>query len=278
MTAAAAIVEDVPECVSLPDSCRYFEGVPSSSLRVKRGRSLFHAGDEFSSIYAIRFGSFKTSAGDYDGRQQVTAFPLPGDVLGLDGIGSGKHSVTAVALEDSEVILLSFASVERAAHLDRDLQHALHVLMSRQIVHDQDVMMVLGSLHASERIAAFLLGLSRSYQRLGYSATEFYLRMGRADIGSYLGMKIETVSRMLNTFANQGLIELHDKHIRILDAGSLERTWKGHGLRVGREERQQRLGEQAQMVLADARNTRLRSSAARALSQSMRSQREEAVL
>lgn len=213
----------------------YFDGIPSSFVRVKRGRSVFHAGDEFFSIFPVRFGSFKTLAGDCDGRQQVTAFPLPGDVLGLDGIGSGRHSVSAVALEDSEVILLSFKSVEHAARDDRNLQRALHAMMASQIVHDHSVMMVLGSLHAGERVAAFLLAMSRSYQRLGYSAAEFYLRMGRADIGSYLGITIETVSRMLNTFAEQGLIELHDKHIRLLDVEELERTWKGSGVRSGRQ-------------------------------------------
>lgn len=276
MIAAAAIAENVPDRVALPNGCRFFEGVPSSSLRVKRGRSVFHAGDQFSAIYCVRVGSFKTLAGDYEGRQQVTGFPLPGDVLGLDGIGTGRHSVTAVALEDSQVILFSFTSVERAAREDRGLQHALYALMSSEIVHDHDAMMVLGSLHASERIAGFLLALSRSYQRLGYSAGEFHLRMGRADIGSYLGMKIETVSRMLNTFAHLGLIALHDKHIRLLDVDALERTWKGNGVRSGREDRQQRLWEQAGMLLADARNTSLRSAAARALSQAIRNQRERA--
>ncbi len=258
MIAAAAAAENVPHRVSLPESCRCFEGIPSTSLRVKRGRSLFHAGDEFSSIYPVIFGSFKTLAGDYHGRQQVTRFPLPGDVIGLDGIGSGRHTGTAVALEDSEVIVLAFANVERAARDDSRLQHALHAFMAGQIIHDHQVMMVLGTLHAAERVAAFLLSLSRSYQRLGYSPAEFYLRMGRADIGSYLGMKIETVSRMLNTFSSHGLIELHDKHIRLLDVGGLERTSRGHGLRIGREERERRLGEQARTVPAPSQSLRSR--------------------
>ncbi len=220
---------------ALADLPYYFEGIPGSFVRVKRGRSVFHAGDEFFSIYPVRYGSFKTVTGDYDGRQQVTAFPLPGDVLGLDGIDLGRHSVTAVALEDSEVILLSFKSVEHAAVDDRNLQRALHAMMANEIVHDHSMMMVMGSLHAGERVAAFLLNMSHRYQRLGYSAAEFYLRMGRADIGSYLGMTIETVSRMLNTFADHGLIELHDRHIRLLDVEGLERTWKGNGVRSGRQ-------------------------------------------
>ncbi len=273
---AAAVAENVPYRVSLPETCRYFEGIPSGSLRVKRGHSLFHAGDQFSSIYPIAFGSFKAMAVDREGRQQVTEFPLCGDVLGLDGIGSGRYTVTAVALEDSELVVLPFISVERAARDDRDLQRALCELLSSQIVYDHGVMMVLGSLRASERLAGFLLTLSRRFERRGYSAGEVYLRMGRADIGSYLGMKIETVSRMLTTFAERGLIELHDKHMRLLDVEGLEGAWKGTGLRIGREDRRQQLGEQAGMLLADARNICLRSSVARALSQSLRKRGETA--
>ena len=238
---------------ALADLPYYFEGIPSSSVRVKRGRSVFHAGDEFFSIYPVRFGSFKTLAGDYDGRQQVTAFPLPGDVLGLDGIGSGRHSVSAIALEDSEVMLLSFKSVEHAALDDRNLQRALHAMMASQIAHDHRVMMLLGALHAGERVAAFLLTMSHRYQRLGYSAAEFYLRMGRADIGSYLGITIETVSRMLHTFAEQGLIELHDRHIRLLDVVGLERTWKGNGVPSGSRQGTSKLGgekRQAELMRA----------------------------
>ena len=253
--------------VSPAESFRPFEAVPSSPLRVKRGRCLFHAGDKFSAIYSVRFGSFKTFTGDHEGRQQVTGFALAGDFLGFDGIGGDGYNLTAVALEDSEVLVLPFASLERAARDHVDLQHYLHVLMSREIVHDQGVMMLLGSLRAGARLAAFLLTLSRRFQRLGYSAADFNLRMTRADIASYLGLKIETVSRTLSLFAADGLIEVHDKHIRLVDLEGLDRTWKGD------TEGTDTVIERAAMVRADARNTRQSTATAVALSRSMRDQR-----
>ena len=219
--------QNAPQRLSPPDSFREFEGLPSSALRVKRGCSLFHAGDEFCAIYSVRFGSFKTFAGDHEGRQQVTGFALPGDFLGFDGIGGDCYNLTAVALEDSEVLLLPFASLERAARDNVNLQRYLHVLMAREIVHDHGVMMLLGSLRAGARLAAFLLTLSQRFQRLGYAAADFNLRMTRADIASYLGLKIETVSRTLTLFAADGLIEVHDKHIRLVDLAGLDRMWKG---------------------------------------------------
>lgn len=224
---AVAATPNIPQRASLPDSFRHFESVISSSLRVKRGHNLFHAGDQFSSIYVVGVGSFKTFAGDYAGRQQVTGFALPGDVLGLDGIGSRRQSVSAVALEDSEVVVMPFDSVERAARDDCNLQRELYALMSRQIVREYGVMTMLGSLCASERIAAFLLTLSRRYQRLGYSPVDFHLRMTRADIGCYLGLKIETVSRIFTILGDRGVIEVNAKHIRLLDVTRLNEIMQG---------------------------------------------------
>ena len=224
MLRSVAAKKTVPQGLSPQDTFSQIEGVPSSSRRVKGGTFLFHVGDEFSSIYFVRFGSFKTFASDSEGRHQVTGFSLPGDVLGLDGIASGRRTVTAVALEDSGVMVLPFVALERAALHDRTLQHKLHALMSGQIVHDYGVMMMLSSSCANERVAAFLLNLSRRYQRLGYSPGEFHLRMTRADIGSYLGLKLETVSRTMAMLADLGLIEVHQKHIRLVDLAGLERT------------------------------------------------------
>ena len=191
--------------------------------RVKRGESLFGAGDEFCSIYAIRSGFFKTSVVDSEGREQVTGFFMDGELLGMDGIGSGRHHGTAVALEDSEVCIMPYSLVERMAQDYPQLQRHLHSVLSREIVRDHGVMMLLGSMRAEERLAAFLSNLSKRFVRRGYSQHDFHLRMTREEIGSYLGLKLETVSRIFSQFQKDGLIAVEQKHVRILDIVGLER-------------------------------------------------------
>ena len=195
--------------------------------RVKRGESIFGTGDEFSAIYAIRSGTFKTSVVDGEGREQVTGFFMGGELLGMEGIGAGKHSSTAVALEDSEVCVMPYSLVESMAHDYPQLQRHLHAVLSREIVRDHGVMMLLGSMRAEERLAAFLSNLSKRFLRRGYSQSDFHLRMTRAEIGSYLGLKLETVSRLFSQFQKDGLIEVEQKHVRIVDIAGLEKIVTG---------------------------------------------------
>jgi len=190
--------------------------------RVKRGESLFGTGDEFTSIYAIRSGFFKTSVVDGEGREQVTGFFMGGELLGMEGIGSGQHSSTAIALEDSEICVMPYSLVESMAHDYPQLQRRLHSVLSREIVRDHGVMMLLGSMRAEERLAAFLSNLSKRFVRRGYSPSDFHLRMTREEIGSYLGLKLETVSRLFSQFQKDGLIEVEQKHVRIVDIAGLE--------------------------------------------------------
>jgi CRP/FNR family transcriptional regulator len=195
--------------------------------RLRRGEALFRAGDEFNAIYAIRSGFFKTTTISDDGREQVTGFSLPGDLLGMDGIGSGAYDGNAVALEDSEVCVLPFALAEALGREIPALQRHLHCVLSREIVRDRGVMMLLGSMRAEERLAAFLLNLSRRFRRRGYSPTDFHLRMTREEIGGYVGLKLETVSRLFSRFHEDGLIEIQQKHVRILDVPGLEAVLGG---------------------------------------------------
>jgi len=190
--------------------------------RVKRGERLFSAGDEFTAIYAIRSGFFKTSVVDGEGREQVTGFFMAGELLGMEGIGSGQHAGTAVALEDSEVCVMPYSLVETMAHDYPVLQRHLHAVLSREIVRDHGVMMLLGSMRAEERLAAFLTNLSKRFVRRGYSPSDFHLRMTREEIGSYLGLKLETVSRLFSQFQKDGLIAVEQKHVRILNIAGLE--------------------------------------------------------
>lgn len=191
--------------------------------RVKRAETLYQAGDRFDSLYAVRSGFFKSNVIADDGRYQVTGFHMPGEILGFDGIGADRHAVNATALEDSEVCVIPFVRLEDLSHQVRGLQSQFHKLMSREIVRDQGVMMLLGTMHAEERVAAFLLNLSQRFAARGYSPAEFNLRMTREEIGSYLGLKLETVSRIFSKFQADGLIAVQQKHIRIEDPAGLRR-------------------------------------------------------
>jgi CRP/FNR family transcriptional regulator len=184
--------------------------------RVKRGECLFRAGGGFDSLYAVRSGFFKSSTVLEDGRDQVTGFHMAGEILGMDGIGTGAHSADAIALEDSEVCIIPYAHLEEPG-----LQRQLQKVMSRELVRDQGVMMLLGTMRAEERLAAFLLNLSQRLVARGFSSHEFHLRMTRDEIGSYLGLSLETVSRLFSRFQDDGLITVQQKHICILDVAGL---------------------------------------------------------
>ena len=189
--------------------------------KLKRGERLYRAGAPLASLYAVRSGMMKSCVLHEDGREQVAGFHMMGDLLGLDAIGGGRHTCDTVALEDCEVCEIPFSSLEALSRELPPLQHQLHRIMSREIVRDYGVMLLLGSMKAEERLAAFLLNLSQRFAARGYSASEFHLRMTREEIGSFLGLKLETISRVLSRFQHDGLIQVHHKHLRILDAGRL---------------------------------------------------------
>jgi CRP/FNR family transcriptional regulator len=212
----------LPDALSDAEMLR-MENLVYARRKVKRGETLFRAGDAFHSVYAIRVGFFKTGLLHDDGREQVTGFQMPGELLGLDGIGTGMYASNAVALEDCEVCVLPFALIEEIGREIPALQRHLHCVLSREIVRDHGVMMLLGSMRAEERLAAFLLNLSKRSTRRGWSASDFNLRMTREEIGSYLGLKLETVSRLFSKFQDDGLMEVNQKHVRIADIPGLER-------------------------------------------------------
>ncbi|MFZ2266799.1 MAG: fumarate/nitrate reduction transcriptional regulator Fnr [Azonexus sp.] len=194
----------------------------STRRRIKRGEHLYRAGAPFDSIYAIRSGFFKTDVLLEDGRDQVTGFQMAGELLGLDGISTESHTCNAIALEDSEICSIPFSRLESLSREIHNLQHHFHKVMSREIVRDHGVMMLLGTMRAEERLAAFLLNLSQRFTARGFSHAEFYLRMTREEIGSYLGLKLETVSRAFSRFQEEGYIAVQQKHIRILDVNGLK--------------------------------------------------------
>jgi CRP/FNR family transcriptional regulator, anaerobic regulatory protein len=191
---------------------------------VAAGQVLYREGDKFQFIYAVRSGTFKSSLTLSDGREQVSGFHMAGELMGLDGVAQGKHASSATALEDTEICAIPYAHLNELATQNSNMQHVVSRMMSREIVREHSLMMLLGSMNAEERLAAFLLNLSQRLKTRGYSASEFHLRMSRAEIGSYLGMKLETVSRTFSAFQQQGLLEVDKRHIRILDLEGLGRS------------------------------------------------------
>ncbi|CAG9165978.1 Transcriptional activator protein Anr [Cupriavidus laharis] len=189
---------------------------------VKQGQALYRAGDPFQSIYAVRSGSFKTVLSHQSGREYVSGFFLSGETIGLDGISTEAHACDAIALEDSAVCVIPFHLLEALCREVRSLQQQVHKMMSAEIVRETGQMMLLSNLTAEQRVAAFLLNISARLQRRGFSPTSFTLRMTREDIGSYLGMTLETASRTLSRFQQEGLIRVQGKQIDLLDLEALD--------------------------------------------------------
>jgi CRP/FNR family transcriptional regulator len=208
-----------------PGDLQRLDEVVATRRRVKQGEHLFSNGEEFTSLYAIRTGFFKTSVSSEDGREQVTGFQMSGEIIGLDGIVSDRHSCNAIALEDAEVCVMPFANVEELSREFPVLQRHVHKIMSREIVRENGVMMLLGNMRAEERLAAFLLNLVQRLHARGFSQSEMVLRMTREEIGSYLGLKLETISRTFSRFSEDGIIEVKQRYVRILDPDALKKVF-----------------------------------------------------
>lgn len=217
----------LPENLHIQDFEK-LDGVIRQSRRIKKGGYLFHSGEDFSSLFAIRTGFFKTTVTTPDGRDQVTGFFMSGELIGMDGISDNVYVNDAIALEDSEVCELPFERMDELVKLVPSLQMHFFRLMSREIVRDQNVMLLLGNMRAEERLSAFLLNLSQRLQSRGFAANDFILRMSREEIGSYLGLKLETVSRTLSRFNQEGLISVEHKHIKILQPEQLKSLVSGN--------------------------------------------------
>lgn len=204
-----------------PEAMRQLDEIISHRKAVRKRDTLFRPGDAFTALYAIRLGTFKTVVLAEDGREQITGCHLPGDLIGLDGIGDEHHACDAIALEDSEVCVLPFNRLDRLAHELPVLQANLYRFLSKDIRRDQDMMMLLGSRSAEERLALFLLNLAERYRARGYSSSEFVLRMTRDEIASYLGLKLETVSRLFTRLQEEGFLQVEGRAIKVLDASGL---------------------------------------------------------
>jgi CRP/FNR family transcriptional regulator len=200
----------------------HFDELVSSRRRIRRGEHVYHAGDPFKALYAFRLGSFKSYVDTADGQTQATGFPMAGDVVGMDGIEGERHRMNVIALEDGEVCVIPYTHFLAVALRVPVLQQQMHKMMSREIVRGQELLALLGGMRAEPRVAAFLLTLSEKFAARGYSAIQFHLRMSRDEIGSYLGLKLETVSRVLSRFHDRGLIKAKLRDISLADLPGLK--------------------------------------------------------
>ena len=204
------------------EELKRLDDLVATRRKIARGDSLYRNGERFSALYAIRTGFFKTTVAVEDGRDQVTGFQMAGEVIGLDGIVSEHHTCDAIALEDAEVCVMNFDRIEDLSREINALQRHVHKIMSREIVREHGVMLLLGSMRAEERLDAFLLNLVQRLHARGFSQSELILRMTREEIGSYLGLKLETVSRTFSKFVEEGIVEVKQRHVRILNSDALK--------------------------------------------------------
>lgn len=191
-------------------------------IRLPKGGVLFREGDRADAVYGLRSGSFKTQIEDARGQVQITGFLLPGEVLGLDGLMHEEQVSHAIALEDSEVCIIHLDEMDRLAPQLPSLQRQLRRLMSKEINRSHQMLLSIGGLRSEQRLAVFLLNLSQRLNHLGYSPHEFILRMSREEIGNFLGLTLETVSRLFSRFAREGLIRVQQREVHILDAHALQ--------------------------------------------------------
>ncbi|OCR26107.1 Crp/Fnr family transcriptional regulator [Pseudomonas syringae] len=203
------------------DARRLADIIPQR-VKVKKGAALFHLGDPLQYLYAVRHGFFKTTVVSEDGREQLTGFQMPGELLGIDAISSEQYACDAMALEDSEVCPIHFTQLERLSRELPSLHHNLNRTMSQEVVRDHELLMWMGNLNAEERLGAFLLNLSARMQRRGYSPHAFVLRMTREDIAAYLGLRLETVCRAIAYLRDNSIVRISGRAVEIVSQDRLK--------------------------------------------------------
>jgi CRP/FNR family transcriptional regulator, anaerobic regulatory protein len=209
------------------DATRYVDPLWTKRTRYRKGDGLYCVGEDFRALYLIYAGSCKTVLLTRDGQEQVAGYHLSGEIIGFDGIDTGAHGCQAIALEDMEACPLPFDEVESLARRSGPFGHLLHVWLSRETARTRELTIVLGTMRAEQRLAVFLLDLSHRYRERGYSSCEFVLRLTRQEIGSYLGLNLETVSRLFSRFQREDLIQIKGRAVRLLDEVALRQLVDG---------------------------------------------------
>jgi len=195
--------------------------------RVRAGQNLVRAGDEFNDLYIVNGGYFKTVFTDDTGNEQIMNFPMKGTLIGADGIGTNCHINDVVALSDADVIVIPFGDLESLTQIAPHIEQSLFRAISQQLIEEQLAVTAIGSLCAQTRLARFIVSLGEQMNAQGYARDVFVLQMSRQDIGNFLSMKIETVSRTLTAMAKKGMIGVNQREISIVDRALLESTASG---------------------------------------------------
>lgn len=201
---------------------------------LRRGEYLYRAGQSFSSLYVLRRGFFKMYDLSEDGREKIVGLYMPGALLEMGAISTGHYNYSAIAVEDSDLCAIPFNRLEELFRRVPRLQHWFYRVMSREIIRDQEIMKLLSGMRAEERLAVFLLDLSDRFKELGYSSTRFILRLTREEIGNYLGLTLETVSRLFSRFQAEGLIGVNGKEMRLSDLTALKMMGAGQEYAVSK--------------------------------------------
>lgn len=203
---------------------RAFDSLLTGKRRVRKDHVLFHQGEALRFLYVVHFGCVKTSQCLGDGRERVTGFHFPGDLLGLDAMAACAHTTTATALEDAEVCAIPYdALLALESESKGKLRRRIHEKFGAEMQRERRLLSIMANTLSEPRVAAFLLMIAQRMSERGYSATEFNLRMSRAEMGSYLGLTLETVSRALGALSHRGWIDVRNRNVRINDAASLQR-------------------------------------------------------
>jgi len=206
------------------DDLDKLDRIATRTKPLHKGDSLFRAGEVFRNLYAVRTGCIKLSTSSEQGDEQILGFYLPGEIVGLDGIENHRHNCTAIALETSSLCAFSYTSLSDVCQQIPALNEQMFRLMGRELSQDNQLLLTVTKKHADARIATFLLSISSRFQRLGYSPSEFTLTMSRSEMGNYLGLTFETVSRSLHRFQKLRMINIRHKHIQILDHAALKQV------------------------------------------------------
>jgi CRP/FNR family transcriptional regulator len=199
------------------DDIAQLDSIIQRSKPLQKSQFLYREGDDFQSVFAVRSGALKAYRTTDDGKEQITGFYFPGEILGMDGISKNTHASSARALETAAVCEIPFNSLEKLSALMPSLQRHFFKLMSREITEDQLLITLLSKNSAEERIASLMLSISNRNARRKLSSTKFRLPMSRVDIGNYLGLTVETVSRVFSRLQKLELLEVDNKEIQILD-------------------------------------------------------------
>ena len=203
------------------DDIKQLDNIIQRSKPLQKSQHLYREGDGFQSVYAVRSGTLKAYKTTDDGREQVTAFYFPGEILGMDGISNNTHASSARALETAAVCEIPFSSLEKLSAMMPTLQRHFFQLMSREITEDQQLITLLSKNSADERVASLMLSISARNARRKLSATQFRLPMSRVDIGNYLGLTVETVSRVFSRMQKMDILSVDNKEIKILELEGL---------------------------------------------------------